>query len=154
NDSGEPNITTDASGNYSFANLGPGTYHVREVLPTGWAQTTTNPADLVPTSGTNVSGLNFSVFQRFSLSGQVYNDVNGNAARDTGEPGLQGLKAFPTRHYTGLIDTGEPSTTTDASGSYSFANLGPGTYHVREVLQTDWISTTTGLLDVSATSGT
>ena len=37
---------TDANGNYSFTNLGFGTYRVREVQQNGWIQTTTNPSDI------------------------------------------------------------------------------------------------------------
>src|SRR5262249_50355654 len=33
---------TDANGNYSFNGLRPGTYHVREVSQSGWAQTAGN----------------------------------------------------------------------------------------------------------------
>jgi hypothetical protein len=50
---------TDVNGNYNFGTLGPGTYRVREVVPAGSAQTTANPADIVATSGTDVSGINF-----------------------------------------------------------------------------------------------
>lgn len=41
-DATEPRTTTDAGGNYAFNNLAPGTYRVRDVLPTGF--THTNPA--------------------------------------------------------------------------------------------------------------
>ena len=54
--------TTDANGNYSFANLGPGTYRIREVAPVGSAQTTANPADIIAQSGVNVSGVDFGNF--------------------------------------------------------------------------------------------
>jgi hypothetical protein len=50
---------TDASGNYSFPSLGPGTYRIRQVVPAGRTQTSTNPADIVAASGAPVSGVNF-----------------------------------------------------------------------------------------------
>ncbi|MBD0312275.1 MAG: hypothetical protein ICV86_05130, partial [Microcoleus sp. T3-bin5] len=56
---GEVNISTDSLGGYSFANLGPGTYRVREVNQPGWTQTTANPADIIAVSATNVSNINF-----------------------------------------------------------------------------------------------
>ena len=31
--------TTDVNGDYSFSDLGPGTYTVEEVIPAGWVQT-------------------------------------------------------------------------------------------------------------------
>ncbi|MBI5216620.1 MAG: Ig-like domain repeat protein [Ignavibacteriae bacterium] len=52
--------TTDGSGNYSFAEVTPGvTYRVREVQQSGWVQTTTNPSDITPTAGQQITGINF-----------------------------------------------------------------------------------------------
>src|SRR5207248_1407355 len=50
---------TNSSGNFSFTGLAPGSYRVREVTPAGTVQTTANPADILATSGVNVSGVNF-----------------------------------------------------------------------------------------------
>lgn len=58
-DAGELNTSNDSFGGYSFANLGPGTYQVREVNQPGWTQTTANPADIIAVSGTNVDNINF-----------------------------------------------------------------------------------------------
>ncbi len=38
-DTGETSTVTDESGNYSFSDLGPGTYKIAEVLPAGWVRT-------------------------------------------------------------------------------------------------------------------
>jgi hypothetical protein len=62
-DPGEVSTTTDANGNYHFDNLGPGVYYVREVEPTGWTQTTPNPAPITAVSGQNVTGVDFGNFQ-------------------------------------------------------------------------------------------
>ena len=50
---------TDANGGFSFANLPPGTYRVREVNQTGWVQTTVNPSDITLVSGVTVHGASF-----------------------------------------------------------------------------------------------
>jgi protocatechuate 3,4-dioxygenase beta subunit len=149
NGSVDATTTTDASGNYSFTGLGPGTYRVREVQQTGWTQTTANPADVTPTSGTN-STASFGNFQKITIGGRKFNDLNGNGALDAGESGLAG--------WTIQLDTGadgsvDATATTDASGNYSFTSLGPGTYRVREVQQTGWTQTTANPADVTATSG-
>lgn len=55
---------TDSSGNYRFTNLAPGTYRVREISPSGFSQSTTNPADIVLASGATVSGIDFGNFRQ------------------------------------------------------------------------------------------
>jgi uncharacterized delta-60 repeat protein len=52
----DPVTTTDASGNYSFSGLVPGTYVVRAIPPQYWVQTTpTNPYGLKVTVGLNAT---------------------------------------------------------------------------------------------------
>jgi len=158
-DNGEPFMATDANGNYSFTNLGPGTYKVRMVVPTGALQTTGNPADITAVSGSNVdgninSGLNFGNFQKISISGQVYNDLNDNGAIDSGDPGLAGWTVFLDANSNGALDNGETSAVSNSQGAYTFANLGPGTYKVREQVQTNWTQTSGNSVAVAARSGT
>ncbi len=156
-DLGEVSAVTDVSGNYSFTNLGPGTYRVREVPQVGSTQTTGNPADIVASSGNNISGLLFgnflAGFQLISIGGLKFNDLNGNGTRDLGDPGLAGVTIFLDTNLNGTLDLGEVSTVTDVSGNYSFANLGPGTYRVREVPQVGSTQTTSNPADIVASSG-
>jgi subtilisin-like proprotein convertase family protein len=80
----EPAVQTDASGNFSFVGLAPGTYTVRMVLPPGRTQTTANPADIPPLSGANVTGLTFG--SKATGLGSV-----NLAALQTGSAGAQAL---------------------------------------------------------------
>jgi hypothetical protein len=48
NGSIDDQTVTDASGNYNFNVVSPGTYRVRAVPPPGLTQTSPNPADLSP----------------------------------------------------------------------------------------------------------
>ncbi len=153
-DLGERSTTTDLNGNYRFANVAPGTYRVREVLPIGFMQTTVNPVDIVASSGTSVSGVLFGNFQLIIISGSKFQDTNGNGIRDTGEPSLTGVTIFLDANSNGVLDLGERSTTTDANGNYSFANLAAGTYVVREVLPVGFVQTTTNPANIVASSGT
>lgn len=50
---------TNGSGNYSFNNLGPGTYRVSQVIPPGFVQTTVDPLVISAASGVDVAGVNF-----------------------------------------------------------------------------------------------
>ncbi|MEG5042100.1 MULTISPECIES: SdrD B-like domain-containing protein [unclassified Microcoleus] len=153
-DSGETTVTTDNSGNYSFNNLNPGTYNVREVQQTGWTQTTANPAAVNLGSGESRSGINFGNFQNISISGSKFNDLNNNGVLDTQEPLLPNWQIFLDANSNNSLDAGEVNTSTDSLGGYSFANLGPGTYRVREVNQPGWTQTTANPADIIAVSGT
>jgi hypothetical protein len=77
-----------------------------------------------------------------SISGQVFNDQNSNGRQDADEAGLSGWTVYLDLNGNGQLDSGEPSTTTDAAGTYQFTGLSPGTYQVREVPQSGWAQTT------------
>ncbi|MEG4348662.1 SdrD B-like domain-containing protein [Microcoleus sp. LAD1_D3] len=153
-DDGETTVTTDNSGNYSFNNLNPGTYNVREVQQTGWTQTTANPAAVNLGSGESQSNVNFGNFQNISISGSKFNDLNNNGVLDAQEPLLPNWQLFLDANSNDSLDAGEVNTSTDSLGGYSFANLGPGTYRVREVNQPGWTQTTANPADIIAVSGT
>src|SRR5262249_47777709 len=80
--------STDATGNYSFTGIGPGTYRAREEAQTGWVQSSTNPADVAARSGVNAAGGDFGNFKVVNLSGRLFQDLNGNHTPDQGEPGV------------------------------------------------------------------
>jgi len=151
-DSGEITVTTDNSGNYTFNNLNAGTYNVREVQRTGWTQTTTNPAPINLGSGESRSGINFGNFQNISISGSKFNDLNNNGVLDAQEPLLPNWQVFLDANSDDSLGAGEVNTSTDSLGGYSFANLGPGTYRVREVNQPGWTRTTANPADIVAVS--
>ncbi len=76
-----------------------------------------------------------------TISGVKYEDLDGDGARDTGEPGLRGW-TIRLRYEGGVVTT----ATTDALGRYSFTltadqfpQLSGGTYSVEEVLQDGWV---------------
>ena len=91
---------------------------------------TVDVTDVVETSGT--------------ISGVKWNDLNGNGVRDANEPGLSGVTIYLDNNNNGVLDGGEPVQVTaqdnfstpdiDETGEYSFTNLAPDTYIVREVV--------------------
>lgn len=147
--SGTLSTITDVNGNYSFSDLGPGTYTLTETLQNGWAQTSTNPAPITPLSGQDTSDIDFGNFNFGQISGTKYEDVNGSGEDDPGEAVLSGWTIYIDTNGDGDLDLGEPSTTTDANGDYVFSNLGPGTYTIREVQQAGWTQTDPTSLDSS-----
>jgi uncharacterized surface anchored protein len=142
--------TTDASGNFGFTGLGPGTYRLHEVSQTGFIQTTANPTDITLTSGASITGVDFGNFQLAKISGLKFEDINSNGVQDTGEPGLPNFTIDLLNATTGAVIT---STTTDASGNFSFTGLGPGTYRIRDVQQAGFTETTVNPADITLTSG-
>jgi protocatechuate 3,4-dioxygenase beta subunit len=139
-DAGERTALTDASGNYSFANVAAGTYRVREVVLSGWRITSPSAGYHTVTlaSGGSASGRNFGNTQKVLISGTVFSDANGDRVRQRTEPALPGRRVFLDADNDGRFDSGERSVLTDASGNYRFTNLSAGTYRVRVVPQTGW----------------
>ncbi len=135
---------TDSIGAYSFDQLRPGTYTITETQPGSWLDgkdtqgtpgggTTSNDAFTAIALGSNVHGTNnnFGELQPASLAGHVYYDANNNGVFDSGETAISGA----TVTLTGTDDLGTPvnaTTTTVASGAYSFTGLRPGTYAITE----------------------
>ncbi len=76
-----------------------------------------------------------------SISGQVFNDLNGNATKDAGETGLQGRALFLDTNGNTILDAGERTTVSDFQGNYCFTSLSAATYVVREVVPSGWVIT-------------
>jgi hypothetical protein len=68
-----------------------------------------------------------------SITGVVFNDQNGNAIIDSGDPGLSGWKVWLTK-------VGDPpdSTLTGANGGYEFSELQAGLYTVTQEHRVEW----------------
>jgi serine-aspartate repeat-containing protein C/D/E len=77
----------------------------------------------------------FGDFQLGSVSGQVFNDLNGNGVQDPGEPGLAGWRVYLDGNGNGQYDFWEPSAVTDANGNYTLTGLRANTYTLAESLR-------------------
>ena len=134
------NTTTDDNGLYSFKNVLPGTYTINDPVPGGLILTTSSTVTVTVTT-TVVVKANFGLVGPYSISGMKYNDLNGNKARDSGEPGVSGWDMV----LTGTTWFGKPltaqTTTTASDGTYKFGKLLPGTYKVSETSRTGWTQT-------------
>ena len=87
--------------------------------------------------------------------GLVFDDRDGDGARDAGEPGLRGRRVFIDADGDGAYDGGERSAQTDAAGNYALTGLAAGTYRVRQVLPSGWrvASPSSGHFDLTLASG-
>jgi protocatechuate 3,4-dioxygenase beta subunit len=142
---GDLTVTTDENGNYCFTDLKAGDYTIKEVMQTGWEQTAPPPGHHTVTlaAGQNLVGRSFGNRRVVSdtpvktggICGIKFNDLNGNGARDPGEPGLPGWQI----HISGPTDT---SVITNSQGNYCVMGLLPGIYTIAEVEQPGWVQTT------------
>ena len=158
-DGGELSDITDGTGAWSFDDLGPGYAgkKVLEVLPNGYVQTVgTAGYTITGTSGTDQTGLNFANFDKFSISGFKYTDVNGDSVIGAGDTTLAGVTVFIDANGNGSLDGGELSDITDGTGAWSFDDLGPGYAgkKVLEVLPNGYVQTVgTAGYTITGTSG-
>ncbi|WP_456320478.1 SdrD B-like domain-containing protein [Roseimaritima sediminicola] len=138
---------TDASGQYRFVDILPGTYHVRQQQPAGYYDglDSAGTVDGTPTGraenpGDRIVGVhlrqgqqgieyNFGELRPASLSGTVHADTDEDCEVDPGETRLGGV-------IIRLFDANGnqvAETQTDADGNYRFDNLRPGRYTVVEL---------------------
>ena len=153
--------TTDANGYYRIDNVPTGHELVLEWTQAGWVQTNTDVTGLgIDVVKGKTSRVNFGNFKLGSISGLKFNDLNGNGSQNSGELGLANwtilLERFDSYYFAhpelygandGYLQV--DSTVTDVSGHYSFINLGPGKYRVREVQKGGWTQTSTNPSDIN-----
>ncbi len=132
---------TDTAGKYKFDNLRPGQYSVRETQPSGFFQGGQKAGsgggdaslqDVISkislAAGNNLVDYDFCEQIPGSIAGIVFADLDFDCLLDANEQTLSDIKVE-------LLDAAGSvvaNTLTNAQGAYSFANLKPGTYSVRE----------------------
>ena len=130
--------TTDADGNYSFADLDAATYTVK-VTKAGELAELTQTEDPDGTKD-NASGaitlntdnpvrenINFGYIKKHAISGKVYLDHNRDKTKNTGDVDVPGV----TVNLLGKDGNVVGTTTTDKDGNYSFTGLNDGSYTVQ-----------------------
>ena len=125
--------TTDANGDYEFE-IGTDGHFVIEIdqstLPVGAEMTTDNieEADFVDWGFTDANN-DFGFYMVNATIGDfVWNDKDGDAVQDAGEPGLSSVdvRLYRDENGDGLLDGGDTllnTQTTDGSGFYQFTGL-------------------------------
>ncbi|MFZ1599037.1 MAG: SdrD B-like domain-containing protein, partial [Anaerolineae bacterium] len=141
--------TTSGDGSYLFTNVAPGSYSVRETDPSGWSSTTSNNVPVtVPAGGLGHADFGDQLIA--SVSGVVFNDLDGDGVQDPGEPGIGGVTVQLINPSTGSVVA---TTVTAGDGSYIFRSVTPGAYTVRETDPTGFNSTTPNDVSVSVPAG-
>lgn len=75
--------------------------------------------------------LTISLGANGEISGLVFNDLDRDGNQDVGEAGYDALSVYLDTNRNGVADNGEPVTTTDSNGNFSFTTLLDDTYLVR-----------------------
>jgi hypothetical protein len=149
------------NGTYTLKSFnGPGTYHVRLVIPAGWQQTLpANGGARTFTAATKsflVTGQDFGLRQGPGwIVGAKQNDVDGDGIQTAADPYVAGVTMYIDLDGDSRLGVGEPSANTDVNGIYVIANVPPGTYTVREVAASGWepIAPASGSHTVTVASG-
>jgi hypothetical protein len=100
---------------------------------------------VVASSGLSLTGQNFGNFKAMTVTGRAYDDLTRDGTDSLFAPGINGvpIQLYRDVNGNGKLDVGVDTllaTTTTANltgqdGQYSFGNVGPGQYIVREVIQ-------------------
>jgi hypothetical protein len=69
-----------------------------------------------------------------SIRGFVFNDINANTHRDSGETGIPTVTVYLDTNNNKKLDASEKRTTTDANGNFKFTSLSAGSYIVRQIV--------------------
>jgi protocatechuate 3,4-dioxygenase beta subunit len=139
---------TDAAGDYCFVDLLPGEYCVKEFQPddfndgidsvgtvdgrqNGDLETNDKITKITLVGGDRGVDYDFGELREASISGRVHVDSNGNCDYETGtgDELLSGVTLELLDSNGDVIAT----TITDAAGQYTFGDLAPGTYSVRQL---------------------
>jgi VCBS repeat-containing protein len=143
-DAGEPTRITDASGAYSFTNIHTGSYRVIDQRSAGMINAEGRPSSIdtfVFRGSLNTLDFYNLTPATGSISGQVWEDADGNGLLNGSESGVAGRQIYVDLNNSGSFDAGEPQATTDAGGNYTLSVLNYGTLTLREALPANWIAT-------------
>jgi uncharacterized repeat protein (TIGR01451 family) len=85
------------------------------------------------TTSNNTGTASATVLSTANITGSVYNDINGNGVRDTGETGVPNVPMRVTGATNGVTQT----VNTDSLGVFTFTSLPLGTYSVARATGTE-----------------
>lgn len=130
---------TGANGRYVFSDLPDGVYQVRWVGSAGrlplWWDAGTRIARVPYTD--SQSPLDFFTYVPATVSGTVFDDLDRDGTRDTGEPPLTGRVVF--QDYDNDARADSPRSTTDANGVYRLEKTSLGSIRIRLEPLDGWI---------------
>jgi hypothetical protein len=154
----EPNTVTDANGNYSFTNLQPGNYVVREVAPAGFQQTQPGNAVYYGAAYAGTTGQT-QLVQIDAATGQVTRIGDPMAVRmhglvRTNDGSLYGINGFDNSFYA--VDPNTGQVTLIGATGYQLVwalTYDPSTDTIYGLARTDPINNINSLVSFDRTTG-
>ena len=130
----EPFTTTDSQGNYKLVYRPAGAHTVRTEVANGLRQSA--PLDLQPNvvvlaNAQQAVNKSFGTTAMAKIGGAVFNDMDGDGAREAGDPILR-WTVFADANKNGALDAGEISAVANTKGRYTLT-LPAGSYDIRQV---------------------
>jgi subtilisin-like proprotein convertase family protein len=126
-DVGESSTATDANGKYSFGGLSVGTHRVRALVQAGWFRTSPIAGShlvSITSSTQSVTGKNFLNTRPGSIKGGKFEDVDGDGAKEAGDPGLADWTVYLDTNNNSVADS---RSITQSSGDVFIPTLDEGT---------------------------
>jgi hypothetical protein len=87
------------------------------------------------------------------VTGNVFNDGNGNGKKNTNDKALAGVTVFADVDGDGKLDAGEPNAATDASGAYLLAKVPMGSVSVQLIALAGFRASSAATQKVNVTAG-
>ena len=169
-DVGEPSAITNNIGIYSFT-VQAGSYAVRVVPRPGFHQ---DPPGFfqVNVASDSLTMVNVGENNRTTVSGIVYEDLNGNGVQDPGEPVVPGETVYLDSNLDNILEpgvynpitgqfdptpgipgSGEANVVTDANGQFVITGLTPGPQRLKIMSAMGMVQNGTGFSDITVAQG-
>jgi uncharacterized repeat protein (TIGR01451 family) len=151
------------TGQVTFSDIDPGQYTLSETIKAGWFQSNisctgdtgidSDNSHSVTVSPGQTTNCSIGNYQKGSIAGAKYEDSDGSLLTSGDQTGILNwaIELYTcTSNFTGCVLSATADTA--ANGSYSFTNLIPGYYQVKEIVRAGWYALTSLFHNVTITS--